>query len=124
MIANPSTWVLPNGREDAPYGFDMRTDNRLDRNEEALLRSYLGAPVTVYLGSEDTGDEDLAMSSAARRQGEHRLDRGRRTYEAAKREARSRGWPFNWRLVMADGVGHSGGGMLRSSAMPSTLGLR
>lgn len=122
IVANPSTWVLPNGTEDAPYGFDMKTDDVLDPAEEALLRAYLAAPVTVFLGLEDTGSVDLTMGAFAERQGVNRLDRGLKTFDAALRMAESRGWVFNWRLVTANGIGHSGGKMMRSPQMLDAMG--
>jgi poly(3-hydroxybutyrate) depolymerase len=122
IVTNPSTHVLPTVAEDAAYGFDMKTDNVLDQAEEALLRAYLAAPVTVFLGMEDTGTQDLAMDSAAMRQGENRLDRGLNTFDDAVRMAEERGWEFNWRLVTANGIGHAGGEMLRSPEMLDALG--
>jgi hypothetical protein len=51
------------------------------------------------------------------RQGATRLERGLNTYEAAKKMAEAKGWDFNWEVVIADGVGHTAGGMLRSPAL-------
>lgn len=121
VVANPSTWVLPTVAENAPYGFDMTTDDKLDATEEAHLRAYLAAPVTVFLGSVDTGSDNLATGSAAQRQGKHRLDRGLKTFAQAEKVAADRGWPFGWRLVMADGVGHSGSGMLRAPELSAAI---
>lgn len=120
IIANPSTHVWPDTEEDAPYGFDGLGD---DRTEEEMLRAYLAAPVTVFLGLDDTGDEDLVTTRTANRQGENRLDRGLNLFEAAREEARARGWPFNWRLVTAEGIGHEGGRMMRSPEMLEAMGL-
>lgn len=117
VVANPSTYVAPDLDEDAPYGFDLLED------AEARLRAYLAAPVTVFLGAEDTGDEDLTDNAPARRQGENRLDRGRTVFEAARGFARDRDWAFRWRLVEAPGIGHQGGEMMRSDEMLDALGL-
>jgi hypothetical protein len=51
------------------------------------------------------------------RQGDDRLERGRFVYNEAKKVAESKGWAFNWELVIADGVGHTYGGMLRAPEM-------
>ena len=91
--------------------------------EEEMLRAYLAAPVTVFLGLDDTGDEDLVTTRTANRQGENRLDRGLNLFEAAREAAESRGWPFNWRLVTAGSIGHEGGRMMRSPEMLDAMGL-
>lgn len=119
VLANPSTYVLPTEEEDIPYGFGGLPSAKA----EAWMRAYLAAPITIYLGSEDTGSEDLTMTEQAIRQGENRLDRGKRTFEAAQREAAEHGWPFNWKLVLADKVGHSGRGMLTAKEMIEALGF-
>ncbi|MBV0892942.1 lysophospholipase [Paracoccus sp. Z118] len=120
VIANPSTYVWPDTDENAPYGFDRLGG---DAAEEAMLRDYLAAPVTVFLGGEDTGDEDLTNNRPARRQGENRLDRGHNVFEAARQVAEARGWVFNWRLVTAEGIAHAGGQMMRSPEMLEAMGF-
>ncbi len=120
VIANPSTHVLPGTEERAPYGFGGMPGAFPG---EAALRAYLAAPVTVYLGGEDTGKRLLTSNEQAVRQGENRLDRGRRTFRAARMRADSRGWEFGWKLVEAPGVGHSASGMLNADQMIETLGL-
>lgn len=120
VIANPSTYVLPTTEEAAPYGFgDLPA--ALDATE--LMRSYLAAPVTVYLGDEDTGSDDLTSNEQADRQGGNRLDRGQRTFDFARREAERRGWTFGWQLVVAKGVGHTARGMLTDRAILQALGF-
>ncbi|WP_324754972.1 alpha/beta hydrolase [Roseovarius sp. Pro17] len=119
IIANPSTYVLPTEDEAAPYGFGGIPEDQA----EQWLRAYLAAPVTIFLGSEDTGAKDLTMNQQAVRQGDNRVDRGQRTFEAAKRAAAQHGWPFNWELVYADDVGHSGRGMLTANEMIEAMGF-
>jgi len=104
VIANPSTHVFPSLEVDAPYG--MRGVYRGAEAERALRR-YLAAPVTIYLGQEDTGDKDLASHRQARAQGENRYDRGRNAFAAGKRAAQVRRVPFNWRLIEQSSAGHS-----------------
>lgn len=104
---NPSTWFRATLDERWPYGFGGAP------NAEKRLREYLARPIVVYLGGADTSrDGNLASDAAAERQGRNRLERGINTFNEAKREAERRGWAFNWRLVIADGVGHSGNGMV------------
>lgn len=117
VIANPSTYVLPTADEEAPYGFGGFPEAEVP----GLIRRYLAAPVTIFLGEEDTGDEDLTRNEQANRQGVNRLDRGERTFEMARRVAEENGWPFNWRLVYAEDVGHSGRGMLQSDDLIEAL---
>lgn len=125
LVANPSTHVQPSVAEKAPYGFDMRSDDGLSSAEATLLTQYLAAPVTIYLGSEDNdpNDDDLATGPAAMRQGEHRLERGINTFNRAQTVAETRKVPFNWRLVIADGIGHAGGEMIRAPEVDEALGL-
>lgn len=120
VVANPSTWVLPSLTEDAPYGFDgLGTD----AEERQALKEYLALPMTIYLGGEDDNpnDSDLATGAAAMRQGSTRLERGINTFEMGQEVAEDNGWDFNWSLVIADGVGHSGSSMLRAPEMIEAL---
>jgi pimeloyl-ACP methyl ester carboxylesterase len=111
VIVNPSTWVRPSLDVAAPFGFG-RVYGPADG--EAALRRYLAEPVTVLLGQEDTGSENLAMSEQAREQGGTRLERGQTVFREAENAARSHGWPFNWRLAFVPGVGHNAAAMFRS----------
>ena len=120
VVGSPSTWVLPSLTEDAPYGFDgLGTD----AEEREALQEYLALPMTIYLGSEDDNpnDSDLSKGAAAMRQGSDRLERGINTFEMGQEVADANGWDFNWRLVIADGVGHSGSSMLRAAEMTDAL---
>lgn len=119
VIANPSTYVLPNLEEEAPYGFGLLPET----TARERMKAYLAAPVTIFLGLEDTGDEDLTMTEAAQRQGENRLERGRRVFEEAQRVAEANGWPFNWRLVYVDDAGHSSRAMLSADEIFEALGF-
>ena len=104
----------------APYGFDGLAN---ERGEQEMLQAYLAAPVTVFLGLEDTGSKDLVTNRPARRQGENRLERGLNVFEAARKMALAQGWPFNWRLVTAEGIGHRGRKMMSSPEMLDAMGL-
>jgi Ca2+-binding RTX toxin-like protein len=120
IIANPSTHVWPSLTEKVPYGFGGYFSAT---ESEALLKDYLADPITIYLGSldNDPNAPDLSRSAAAMRQGDDRLERGLNAYNAAKAMAESKGWDFNWELVIADGVGHSVGGMARAPAMTDAI---
>ena len=119
ILANPSTYVLPSVEEAVPYGFGGLPKAQAEK----WMRAYLAAPITIFLGADDTGNKDLTMTEQAVRQGDNRRDRGQRTFEAAKQAAAQRGWAFNWDLVYADDVGHSGRGMLTAEEMIKALGF-
>lgn len=63
------------------------------------------------------------MDGTHRRQGEHRLDRGRTIFRLAQAVARERDSPFHWQLVEVPEVGHSSGAMLGAAAFREALGL-
>jgi pimeloyl-ACP methyl ester carboxylesterase len=111
VIANPSTYVFPSLDIEAPYG--LRGVYRAGEAEKALRR-YLATPVTIFLGQDDTGDENRADNRQARAQGETRYDRGRNAFAAGKQAAQKRGVPFNWRLVEQPDTGHSARDMFAS----------
>jgi hypothetical protein len=111
IIANPSTHVFASLEIDAPFGLG---GVYREQEAEAQLRRYLAEPITILLGAEDTGEKDLNETPDAMAQGRTRLERGRNAYNAARREAQSRNWAFNWRLSIVPGVGHSARRMYRS----------
>jgi hypothetical protein len=104
VIANPSTYVFPDLTTPAPYAFGGVYSAGAGESE---LRRYLSLPLTIYLGQEDTGDEDRSDTPEAVAQGATRYERGHNVYQAGRDLAQSRGWAFNWRLVELPGVGHS-----------------
>jgi poly(3-hydroxybutyrate) depolymerase len=104
VLANPSTYVAPTVRVAAPFGLGGLY---ADGDAERALRRYLAQPVTIYLGGEDTGDQDLSQSKSAMAQGATRLERGLNIYQQGRVLAASQHWTFNWRLVELPGVGHS-----------------
>lgn len=115
VAANPGSHMFPTRRMQYPYGF-----GRLSKSlsNDRALQHYLAAPMTIYLGTADTDPNhpDLDRSRTAETQGRHRLARGHNCYEAARRLARSKGWAFNWRLVEAPHIDHSGGKMFNNDA--------
>jgi hypothetical protein len=103
VIANPSTWVMPSTDIAVPFGFG---GIRPPQDAEQALRSYLGKPIIVALGKNDTGDEGLENSIDGKLQGPYRYARGLKAFSLAKAAAATHGWPFNWTLVEVEGVGH------------------
>lgn len=70
------------------------------------IRRYLAQPITVYVGTNDRELSQLPTGDAYA-QGVHRYSRNIRWFNEAMDLAYNRGWDFNWRLVIADGPGHS-----------------
>lgn len=121
VIANPSTYVFPSLSTKVPHGFGGLYSAGAD---EAELQRYLALPLTIYLGKEDTGDEERDDRPEAVAQGKTRYERGRNMYRAGRDLAQSRGWTFNWRLVEAPGVGHSARTMFAAPEAVAALGFQ
>ncbi len=118
VVANPSTWVFPSLSVAVPYGLGRVYPKG---EGEAHLRQYLAAPVTVFLGQEDEGDENLNDSREAVAQGETRYDRGINVFDAARKAAQATGATLNWRKVELPGVGHSASKMFSSPQAAEAL---
>ncbi len=116
VIANPSTWVMPDTTLPVPYGFGDAAGG------EAALRAYLARPIVVLLGGDDTGSHNLAMTGEAMAQGATRLARGRHAFEMARSVAQKHGWPFGWTLVEVPGVGHEATKMFSAPQTLAALG--
>ena len=115
VIANPSTHVLATLDDDPPYGFGGMP------SAPEMLKRYLAAPVTIFLGQEDHGSKNLADDADAEEQGGTRFERGERAFHQAEDVARQHGWPFGWRLVEVPGVGHSARSMFASTMAVDAL---
>lgn len=119
VIANPSTYVWPSREIPFPFGFGALPD-ALGGDE--AIRRYLAQPVTLFLGAADTvRDRTLNVSEGAMRQGANRHERGLNAFQTAQKIAGEKGWPFNWRLVEAAGVGHSARRMYASPQAEAAL---
>ena len=104
VAGNPGSLLFPTRDMNFQYGFGNLPK---ELSDDDALRRYLAAPLTLLLGTDDTGDKNLDVSASAMKQGATRIERGRACYRLAEHLARSKGWPFNWRLQEAAGVGHS-----------------
>lgn len=120
VVANPSAYVAASLIDPRPYGFASSAD-LVDR--EARLTAYLAQPLSIYLGTDDTGVARLDESVQANRQGTNRVARGRAVFDAARALAAARGWPFGWRLVLAPGVGHSSRDMLHAPQLADAIAV-
>jgi cyanophycinase len=104
VATNPGTLIFPDRQFSFPFGFDGLPKKWSD---DAWIKSYLAAPLTLYLGTADTEAGNLDVTPEAMRQGGTRIERGRACYERGAALARERGWPFGWTLVEVEGIGHS-----------------
>ncbi len=111
VICSPSVYTAPTMEKRVPFGFRGIFQ---EEQAEQCLRRYLAAPITIYLGTHDTGNRLLAASPQALWQGVNRLDRGRHMIQMAIKLAEQKNWITNWRLVEAAGIGHSMKGMLEA----------
>lgn len=109
VAANPGTVLLPTRELPFGYGFGKLPPALAD---DARLRAYLAAPLTLFLGTaDDHPDEDFDQGAEAMVQGAGRHQRGLAAYWTARTIAAERGWTFGWRLVEAPGIEHDHGKM-------------
>lgn len=104
VAANPGSLLFPTREQDYPFGFGG-LPAELSADEQ--IKSYLAAPLTLYLGTADVLSKNLDQSLEANRQGATRFARGHACFVAAQALAKARGWPFHWTLVEAPETGHS-----------------
>jgi poly(3-hydroxybutyrate) depolymerase len=118
VIANPGSHLFPTRDQPFPYGFGGLPDGLSD---DLALQRYLAQPVTIYLGTADTGSESLPQNEHAQRQGATRYERGNNCYRAAAELAAVKGWKFNWTLIRADEIGHSAEAMFQHPIITQAL---
>lgn len=114
VSSNPGTLIFPTRDMAFPLGFGGLPE-ALSSDER--LKSYLAAPLTLYLGTADTGRVNLDVSAEAMLQGSTRIERGRTCFAMGAALAQEHGWPFGWRLVEAEGVGHDSKAMFAHPAV-------
>jgi hypothetical protein len=88
-------------------------------NDERIQR-YLAQPLTIFIGTNDTEMSQLPTGDAYA-QGVHRYSRNIRWFNEAMDLAFNKGWQFNWRLVIADGPGHSPPDMFNHAQIENAL---
>lgn len=120
VVVNAGSLLFPSRELPYPYGFDALPEPL--RGDEALRR-YLATPLSIYIGTADTGSERLPTGPAARQQGATRIERARHCFEAGRRLAEEHAWPFAWTLVEAEGLDHRSTPMWRhENARTALLG--
>jgi poly(3-hydroxybutyrate) depolymerase len=109
VAANPGAHLFPTRDLPYPYGFGKLPK---ELSDDDAIQLYLAQPLTIFVGTADTGKAQLPMGETAMKQGPNRYERGKNCFKMGKELAEQKGWTFNWRLVEAAGVAHDGKGML------------
>lgn len=120
VAANPGSHLFPT--REAPYGYGFG-GLPAEWSDDAAIRRYLAAPLTLYLG---TGDIDpnhasLDRGGEAMKQGRTRHERGLACFAAARKLAAERGWEFAWRLVETPGIAHDAAKMFAAPEAEDAL---
>ncbi len=104
VAANPGSDLFPTRDMTFGYGFGGLPESL---SSDDRLKSYLAAPLTLFLGTaDDHPDENFDGSAPAMKQGAGRYQRGLECFRRGRELAAERRWAFNWRLVEAPGIAH------------------
>ena len=113
--------MFPTRDMDFGLGFGRLPD---ELSNDDRIKRYLALPMTIYIGTNDTELSQLPQGDAYA-QGVHRYSRNIRWFVYAMDLAYEKKWDFNWRLVIADGPGHSPRDMFaHPQALSALLGHR
>ena len=120
VATNPGSHLFPTRDAGYGYGFGGLPGELAD---DGAIRRYLAAPLTLYLGTNDTDPDHPSMdrSPGAMAQGRSRYERGLACYAAARQLAAERGWAFNWRKVETSSVEHDAARMFAAPAAEDAL---
>ena len=112
VAANAGAYCMPVRDEPFPFGLDGAP-----LGDDALRRVF-ARPMILLLGDRDIDPaaEHLPKEPEAMRQGPHRFARGHRYLAVARREAQRLGVACPWRIAIAPGIAHDGGGMVPFAA--------
>jgi poly(3-hydroxybutyrate) depolymerase len=112
LAANAGSYTMSDF--EVPYPFGLR-GAPVDSKK---LRAAFGRPLVLLLGEDDDDPRapHLPDAAAARRQGPHRLARGRAFFARAEAVARELDARFAWRLETVPGVGHDQRRMARAAS--------
>lgn len=104
VASNSGTLIFP--RRDAPFPYGYSTLPEELKTDDVWKR-FVGQKLTLYIGDKDIErDEYLDTAAEADEQGKSRFARNQAAFAAWKKVAEEKGWPFRWRIVIADGVEH------------------
>lgn len=115
--ANAGWYTLPDPETDWPYGLAGVS------LENDAVGSWLGRPLVVLLGDQDTdpNDPNLRRTPEAMAQGEHRYARGAFFMQTGRDRASALGIPFAWTAYNVPGVAHDNAGMADAAALLISL---
>lgn len=113
IAANAGWYTMPYFDVEFPYGLANSGSN------PSLLRKAFSKKLVILLGSEDTNPNHkyLNKTSGAMAQGSNRLERGKKFFNIAQKEAATQQMPFNWELKTVWGVGHNNSKMAREAVL-------
>ena len=104
VASNPGSLIFPTRDRPFGYGFGGLPS---DLCSDEQLKKFLAVPLTLYVGTDDNKpDQYFDDSKDAMKQGNGRYQRSHTCFEMAKRLAEEKGWPFEWRILDAPGIGH------------------
>jgi hypothetical protein len=104
IAGKPDSHLFPQRGQEFDYGFGGLP---AELSNDEVIRRYLAAPLTFYLGTGDiTTEHNFDASPEGMRQGPNRRARGWACFAAAEKPAKERGWAFSWRKVETPGIGH------------------
>jgi hypothetical protein len=103
FASNAGVYTMPTRGTD-PYPYSLKG---LDLTDEDLKRLF-SLDFFIILGEEDVvQDAYFLKTNAAMRQGENRLQRGKKFYSIAKKEAQRLNLKLKWQLITIPGCGHN-----------------
>lgn len=117
VVMSPGSCMFPTRDLRFGLGFGGLPD---PFGSDGRIRRYLSQPITIYIGTNDTEMAQLPTGDAYA-QGVHRYSRNLRWFNEAMDLAHTEGWPFHWRLVIADGPGHSPPDMFNHAQIENAL---
>jgi len=103
FASNAGVYTMPTRGTD-PYPYSLKG---LDLTDEDLIKIF-SLNFLILLGEEDVvQDAYFLKTQAAMRQGDNRLQRGKKFYSIAKKEAQRLNLKLKWQLITIPGCGHN-----------------
>jgi poly(3-hydroxybutyrate) depolymerase len=119
VAGNAGSLLFPSRDHEFGYGLGGLPP---EVSDDAMLRRYFAAPLTLYLGTGDTTPRKrFDASEAGMKQGPHRLARNRACFALAQQMAKERGWAFNWRKVETPDIEHDAARMFAAREVEEAL---
>jgi poly(3-hydroxybutyrate) depolymerase len=121
VAANPGSNIFPDQSFPFPYGLGGLPP---ELTSDEVLQKACAAKLTLFLGTGDVyqyKEDGFDFSENAMRQGPVRLARNHNFYNVMQKLAADHGWAFNWRIVEAPDIGHSGSKMFHAAEIGDAL---